>query len=298
MGGFAEWWKRQPTRGKVAVGVIAAALFAAPATAAGDSAALSISDAGGGSMRGMLDVEVTDCAPFDAPCSWFAYAVERHAALPCADDTAFLVGVFSSRGAVGSEHFEWIFRPFFPRQERVCIYRGGSSGGLLTEALITLPPGYGRQASSGYNCSDFANQRRAQYYLLLYPADPSGLDGDNDGVACEANSCPCGAEPIPAEPAPPPPVFSPLPAPAWQPPPPQCRRARAAKRGAARVVSKAEWKLEVNLGGKRKAVKYWRKRLKKARRNARRAEKRIRRNCPRSTFRLARHGRGRYAPSA
>jgi hypothetical protein len=34
-----------------------------------------------------------------------------------------------------------------------------------------------------YDCEDFATQEEAQEYLL--PGDPYGLDGDNDGVACE-----------------------------------------------------------------------------------------------------------------
>jgi hypothetical protein len=38
-------------------------------------------------------------------------------------------------------------------------------------------------ASADYDCADFATQEEAQEYLL--PGDPYGLDGDNDGVACE-----------------------------------------------------------------------------------------------------------------
>jgi hypothetical protein len=34
-----------------------------------------------------------------------------------------------------------------------------------------------------YDCEDFATQEEAQEHLL--PGDPYGLDGDNDGVACE-----------------------------------------------------------------------------------------------------------------
>ncbi len=34
-----------------------------------------------------------------------------------------------------------------------------------------------------YDCADFATQEEAQEYLL--PGDPYGLDGDDDGVACE-----------------------------------------------------------------------------------------------------------------
>lgn len=47
----------------------------------------------------------------------------------------------------------------------------------------------GPAASSGYNCGDFplADGTTAQQYLDRYPSDPSGLDGDGDGVACESS---------------------------------------------------------------------------------------------------------------
>jgi hypothetical protein len=39
-------------------------------------------------------------------------------------------------------------------------------------------------AAVDYDCSDFATQEEAQEHLL--PGDPHGLDGDNDGIACES----------------------------------------------------------------------------------------------------------------
>lgn len=44
------------------------------------------------------------------------------------------------------------------------------------------------------DCADFANQRAAQIFFLKHGGprhDPDRLDGDNDGVACEDNPCPC-----------------------------------------------------------------------------------------------------------
>jgi len=41
----------------------------------------------------------------------------------------------------------------------------------------------GSASAVDYDCSDFSTQEEAQEYLL--PGDPYGLDGDNDGVACE-----------------------------------------------------------------------------------------------------------------
>lgn len=56
-------------------------------------------------------------------------------------------------------------------------------------------------ASAGIDrdCADFATQAAAQAFMLASgPGDPHGLDGtDNDGLACEANPCPCGAPPPP-----------------------------------------------------------------------------------------------------
>jgi hypothetical protein len=38
-------------------------------------------------------------------------------------------------------------------------------------------------AAADLDCSDFSTQEEAQGHLL--PGDPHGLDGDNDGIACE-----------------------------------------------------------------------------------------------------------------
>jgi hypothetical protein len=44
------------------------------------------------------------------------------------------------------------------------------------------------------DCRDFATQRAAQLFFLRHGGpryDPDRLDGDDDGVACEDNRCPC-----------------------------------------------------------------------------------------------------------
>ena len=44
------------------------------------------------------------------------------------------------------------------------------------------------------DCADFSTQRAAQIFFLKHGGprrDPDRLDGDNDGVACEDNPCPC-----------------------------------------------------------------------------------------------------------
>jgi hypothetical protein len=43
------------------------------------------------------------------------------------------------------------------------------------------------------DCSDFRTQRRAQRFFKRHNPrrDRHRLDGDNDGIACESNRCPC-----------------------------------------------------------------------------------------------------------
>jgi micrococcal nuclease len=56
---------------------------------------------------------------------------------------------------------------------------------LLMTALPSPAP------AAGKNCADFASQAAAEAWLHAYAGDPDGLDGDDDGVACEALPCPC-----------------------------------------------------------------------------------------------------------
>jgi len=63
---------------------------------------------------------------------------------------------------------------------------------LLGVAAIAFLAPTSAVAATDYDCADFANQAEAQEYLL--PGDPYGLDGDNDGVACEDLPCPCSTE--------------------------------------------------------------------------------------------------------
>jgi hypothetical protein len=49
-------------------------------------------------------------------------------------------------------------------------------------------------SASDKDCKDFRTQRAAQIFFLKHGGprrDPDRLDGDNDGVACEDNPCPC-----------------------------------------------------------------------------------------------------------
>jgi hypothetical protein len=67
---------------------------------------------------------------------------------------------------------------------------------LFIAALVAVAAAFIAPASAtagtDYDCADFANQAEAQEYLL--PGDPYGLDGDDDGIACEDLPCPCSYE--------------------------------------------------------------------------------------------------------
>jgi endonuclease YncB( thermonuclease family) len=79
---------------------------------------------------------------------------------------------------------------------------GGASWLVAPGPVSVLSP----VAAQRVTCSSFPNQAAAQ---AAYRADPIGLsrlDGDNDGIACEALPCPCDRTPVgrsvPAAPAP------------------------------------------------------------------------------------------------
>lgn len=62
---------------------------------------------------------------------------------------------------------------------------------LATLFVAALPSG---ASARDKDCADFRSQRAAQFFYLRHGGpryDPDRLDGDDDGVACEDNSCPC-----------------------------------------------------------------------------------------------------------
>lgn len=62
----------------------------------------------------------------------------------------------------------------------------------VTGILFTTLPSTAMAADR--DCSDFSSQRAAQIFFLKHGGpqrDPHRLDGDDDGVACEDNPCPC-----------------------------------------------------------------------------------------------------------
>ncbi len=133
----------------------------------------------------------------------------------------------------------------------------------MGESILTLPAGYGYQRSTAYNCVNFSSQSAAEYYLELYLGDPSRLDADHDGSACEDNKCPCGAESIPPEPEPPaiplvPTSVTPTAA------TPECTEAKRGERQAREAADRANRFLRTHFGLKPSVAAKWRKRSKKA----------------------------------
>lgn len=71
---------------------------------------------------------------------------------------------------------------------------------MLLTGLIALVVGFALaistspSAAADRDCSDFSNQKQAQEFFEKHgPGDPHGLDGDNDGKACETLPCPCAS---------------------------------------------------------------------------------------------------------
>src|SRR5919202_3929940 len=56
---------------------------------------------------------------------------------------------------------------------------------LFALVLFGLPASPALAQTDLYDCSDFTFQEDAQRILDQNPSDPYGLDGDNDGMACD-----------------------------------------------------------------------------------------------------------------
>jgi hypothetical protein len=66
----------------------------------------------------------------------------------------------------------------------------GAALTIVALLLVWTPPA----SASDKDCADFNSQRAAQIFFIKHGGprrDPDRLDGDDDGVACEDNPCPC-----------------------------------------------------------------------------------------------------------
>lgn len=62
---------------------------------------------------------------------------------------------------------------------------------LTVLSIAALPSG---AVAGDRDCADFNTQRAAQLFFIRHGGpryDPDRLDGDDDGIACEDNRCPC-----------------------------------------------------------------------------------------------------------
>jgi Excalibur calcium-binding domain len=62
---------------------------------------------------------------------------------------------------------------------------------LIVASVLLLPA---TASAADKDCANFRSQRAAQFFFLKHGGpqqDPDRLDGDDDGVACEDNPCPC-----------------------------------------------------------------------------------------------------------
>jgi hypothetical protein len=257
----SQGWVR---RGSAAVLLAVAFCLPGASAAFADSGSLSLSDAGSGQMT--VRAEATRSACSEGLCAWYAAVTERHSTLPCANDLVFRAGTVGFATEAGTVRQSFDFRPFFPREAKLCLYVLPLVGKpeLVDQVTYKLPDGYGRSRSADNSCAKFGSQAAAQYYLYLYPDDPSGLDPDRNGTVCEENLCPCDAEPIPPEPR-----VKADPAP--------CNRARAKQRQAQAAVRSARRKLRQADGAK--AKQRWNRNLKKRKTNLRKAKSRQREIC-------------------
>lgn len=67
--------------------------------------------------------------------------------------------------------------------------------GMLT--MLAAAPAF---AQDDLNCENFATQEEAQAEFDADTSDPNGLDGDNDGLACEDSLPMTGEDPLPPDP--------------------------------------------------------------------------------------------------
>jgi hypothetical protein len=64
----------------------------------------------------------------------------------------------------------------------------------LIVLLVSLLPAAASAQRADKDCVNFANQKAAQIFYIKHGGpryDADDLDGDDDGVACEDNPCPC-----------------------------------------------------------------------------------------------------------
>ena len=73
----------------------------------------------------------------------------------------------------------------------------GVVGRITYEQMRSPEPAQAQSASDPFDCANFATQEEAQAEYDLDTSDPSGLDDDSDGIACEELSSGTDTTPTP-----------------------------------------------------------------------------------------------------
>lgn len=193
--------------GSTLVASLSALVLAAPASAA-DSGSISVQPGArtsyGFPVSGTATVH-RECPDPSSYCGYYLFATTVPTDQLC-NTTTRTVWVGPMEAGAGDRSYAVSWEdPNTYAPQKACLYLGtGGPQTLLAEQAYEQPPPLQQQSpppSSGgggggtytgdRDCADFATQESAQY--AMRPGDPDGLDGDNDGIACEDNPCPCTA---------------------------------------------------------------------------------------------------------
>lgn len=102
-------------------------------------------------------------------------------------------------GNIGQHYYQWRYNS--SAAASVASQPAPPASGATTVPTsatpATQPPVAAAIPGDIYNCSDFKSQADAQAYLRMYPSDPSKLDTDKDGIACENNPAPRDTNRVP-----------------------------------------------------------------------------------------------------
>lgn len=143
----------------------------------------------------------------------YLYAYVTIPGSPCVPGGATMVAFEPLAGTGGTGSRALTFRAQGPEGEvQLCAQIeewGLTAGKSNLAAAAAVAHTQGEIPGDIYNCSHFSYQEEAEEYLHKWPTDPSRLDGDHDGIACEELPHRPLALPAPVTPAP---VPTPVPA--------------------------------------------------------------------------------------
>lgn len=185
-------------------------LISAPAKA--NAASMDVTSFGerpGVSMSATLSYSWDSCG---SDCfGEFLHAYLTTPGSACVQGGEPLVAFESLASAGGSAARTITFLPRGPERDvQLCAqverWELGPAGQLVVAVDTAITHTQGEIPGDIYNCRNFTYQDDAQDYLRKWPTDPSNLDGDNDGIACEE---------LPRRPLPIAPIPQPPPAPTY-----------------------------------------------------------------------------------